>query len=55
MTHVNAAGHDTTERLASGATLIAFDHVPAGPVVVVVDGAVALVVVVLALDDELGL
>jgi hypothetical protein len=55
MTHDNCAGQDTTERLAFGPTLIALDQVPAGPVVVVVVGTALVVVVVLALDDELGL
>jgi hypothetical protein len=50
MTHVNAAGHDTTDRSVLAATLIALDHVPAGPAVVDVV-ACGAVVVVGALDD----
>ena len=52
--HADGAVHVTTERLVLAATLMALDHVPAGPVVVVVVGAVARVVVEPALD-ELGL
>jgi hypothetical protein len=53
MTHAEGAVHVTTERFVLGATLMAFDHVPAGPVVVVVVGAVARVVDVAA-SDALG-
>jgi hypothetical protein len=50
--HAEGAVHVTTERLVLGATLMALDHVPAGPVVVVV-GAAARVVDVAA-SDALG-
>jgi hypothetical protein len=53
MTHAEGAVHVTTERFVLGAALMAFDHVPAGPVVVVVVGAVARVVDVAA-SDALG-
>jgi hypothetical protein len=49
MMHAEGAAHVTTDRLVLAATLMALDHVPAGPVVVVVDGAVARVVVGAAL------
>jgi hypothetical protein len=49
MMHAAGAVHVTTERLVLAATLTALDHVPAGPVVVVVAGAVARVVVGAAL------
>jgi hypothetical protein len=57
MTQVSGAGHDTTERSALAATLIALDQVPAGPDVVVVVALawVVVVVVVGALDDPPGL
>ena len=45
ITQDEGAAHETTERLVSAATLMALDHVPAGPVVVVVVAAVARVVV----------
>jgi hypothetical protein len=51
MTQEDGAAHDTTERSVFAATLIALDHVPAGPAVVVVVGAVGVVFVVGALDD----
>src|SRR5580658_7351031 len=51
MTQEKGAGHDTTERFALAATLIALDHVPAGPAVVVVVARVVVVFVVGALDD----
>ncbi len=51
MTHDEGAAHETTERLVLAATRIALDHVPAGPVVVVVVARVAVVFVVGALDD----
>jgi hypothetical protein len=47
MMQAEGAVHVTTERLLLAAMLIALDHVPAGPAVVVV-GAVARVVVVCA-------
>jgi hypothetical protein len=47
ITHEEGAEHVTTERSVSAATLIALDHAPAGPTVVVV---AARVVVVAALD-----
>jgi hypothetical protein len=46
MMHAEGAVHVTTERSVLAATLMALDHVPAGPVVVVVVGAVAWDVVV---------
>jgi hypothetical protein len=51
MTQENGAAHDTTDRSVFAATWIALDHVPAGPAVVVVVGAVGVVLVVGALDD----
>ena len=50
ITQESGAGHDTTESSVLAATLIAFDHDPAGPAVVVVVECVVLVVVG-ALDD----
>jgi hypothetical protein len=44
MMHAEGAVHVTTERLVLAAMLMALDHVPAGPAVVVVVGAVARVV-----------
>jgi hypothetical protein len=49
MMQAEGAVHVTTERSVLAATLMALDHVPAGPVVVVVVGAVARVVVGAAL------
>ncbi len=46
MMHAEGAVHVTTERSVLAATVMALDHVPAGPVVVVVVGAVAWDVVV---------
>jgi hypothetical protein len=51
ITQDEGAAHETTERLVSAATLMALDHVPAGPVVVVVLAAVARLVVDPALDE----
>ena len=50
MTQLSGAAQDTTERSASAATLMAFDHEPAGPAVVVVVGRLVLLVVG-ALDE----
>src|ERR1700722_13246643 len=51
ITHEKGTGHDTTERFEFAATLIALDHVPAGPAVVVVVARVVVVFAVGALDD----
>jgi hypothetical protein len=51
MMHDEGTAHVTTERFALAATRIALDHVPDGPVVVVVVARVAVVLVVGALDD----
>ena len=51
MRHDDGAAHVTTERFVCAATEIALDHVPAGPVVVVVVARVVVVFVVGALDD----
>jgi hypothetical protein len=45
MMHAEGAVHVTTERSVLGATLMALDHVPTGPTVVVVVDALARVVV----------
>jgi hypothetical protein len=55
MMHDEGAVHVTTERLVLAAMLIALDHVPAGPVVVVVVGAAAVAPVVGAVVLWLGL
>jgi hypothetical protein len=53
MMHAEGAAQVTTERFVLAAMLIALDQVPAGPVVVVVVGAVGRVVDVAA-SDALG-
>jgi hypothetical protein len=54
ITQDEGAAHDTTDRLVLAATVMALDHVPAGPVVVVVVVVVLLPLVVVvgpALDE----
>jgi hypothetical protein len=55
MTQLSGAAQDTTERSVLAATLMALDHEPAGPVVVVVVGVGRLVLLVVGALDEPGL